>query len=362
MKRNKEKGNIVLRTAKIRRIAAAMAAALVLFSAGGMTALGMPPRVTIEKTVDTGKDGDKVQLPKTTFTFSIKPEGEAGKLIKSITNEKGETIAVYGGVDGGLYLWNNGTLRVSPEDKGVKGFLYAELNTDSYEDLKPGVYRYSLTEEKGDCDGMQYSDDKYYLDVYVMYSKWDGFNLYPAITVWKADPAGRSEKKVDEIKFVNNYTTHSVSLKKQVEGNQGDTKRKFEFTVKVNGQEGEKFTTDYKDGQGNTLVLDSGTEAKIFLGHDETVTIYGLSPKDTYEFSEISYGDDGYKTEINGADEKDGLTAKGNVSDGEDAVIYINKKNITTPTGVVTYYGPYALLILASGAVSVMFLRRRRER
>lgn len=97
---------------------------------------------------------------------------------------------------------------------------------------------------------------------------------------------------------------------------------------------------------------------KVKLGHNQTITIYGLSESDTYTVKEVKANTDGYVTTINGEATDNGETS-GNAKAADVSIEYKNKKDIATPGGVIMTIAPYALMVVLAGAFAVVFLTRR---
>lgn len=325
----------------LHRIAAALLAGTMMV-AMGTTAFADEPQgttVTLTKTITAE---DNVLAPATEFSFTISNGAE-----QTIQAADGTNIVVYAGVAGNATFADgqNTTLAFTPGDALTKS---TDISFGTAYD-KPGVYHYVVSEDGGNYDGMSYSTEEY--DVYVFVE--NDTNGYKIANVLVYNKAGQ---KAENVEFNNTYVTNNVSLKKVVTGNQADKSKKFEFTVTVNGQSDEKYTAILGS---TTTVLETGVPAKFTLGNDETVTIYGLSESDTYEFVETDCSADGYKTTITGADTANGLTATGNTNGGNDAVVYTNEKNVQAPTGIMMNVAPYVLMVAVAAVLAVVFLRRK---
>lgn len=214
---------------------------------------------------------------------------------------------------------------------------------------KPGIYRYIVTETvkapTAGIDGMTLASAKTLL-VYV--EQVDGVNSIAAVIV-----DGATEENKSDFTFTNTYDTNNVTVKKVISGNQANMSGEWEFEITVTGQTGEKFATS-KDG----VVLESGVPTKVKLGHNQTITIYGLSAKDTYTVKETYANTDGYETKIDGVKTANGV-ATGNAKEKDVSIVYTNTKQITTPGGVIMTIAPYALMLVLAGAFAVVFLSRR---
>ena len=163
---------------------------------------------------------------------------------------------------------------------------------------------------------------------------------------------GADENSKTDFSFTNTYATNNMTVKKVITGNQANLSGEWEFEITVSGQAGEKFATS-KD-----VVLESGVPTKVKLGHNQTITIYGLSESDTYTVKEVKANTDGYVTTINGEATDNGETS-GNAKAADVSIEYKNKKDIATPGGVIMTIAPYALMVVLAGAFAVVFLSRR---
>lgn len=295
-----------------------------------------PVNVTITKELTKGVND---YAPNTTFNFSITP----GTAVDATPNSD----AIYAGLQGGATITEDITSAPKASDIGNETITVGTTNItiDNTKFTAPGIYRYVVTETPGNYEGVAYSTETKYFDVYVDSNK----NVYSYAFV---DPANPKEK--DDGVFTNEYGTadkpvSDLTISKTVEGNQGDKTKDFTFTIKVDGAAGEQYYVNDK------LTLVSGTSADITLKNGESVTIYGLSANDTYTVTEADYTSDGYTTTI--GQEKTN-TKTGTIS-ADTTVAFVNTKNATTPTGIVMNIAPYVLMVAVAAVLAVVFLRKR---
>ena len=263
----------------------------------------------------------------------------------------------------------------------------------------PGIYRYVITETNGGSSGITY-DDSRTLDVYVQYKKnsetGEGQPVYTdelevAYYVLQDGTAGNPNTATDAENgtksdgFTNTYTTHNLTLKKEVEGNQGDQNKYFKFTVKISGAiEGNKYTVNLDHATETAITLPGQTThtnsaeltvgtggtvtAEYYLKNDEYIVIQGLTSDTQYKITEDSYKDDGYLTtykvnngQVQSASSTPEETA---VGDGDVSVTFTNTKNGTVPTGILLETAPYLILgaVVVAGLVVLFATRRRRTR
>lgn len=364
--------------------------------AGAMTmAMGFPAladsrgtaEIDVKKTVkveDTNA-ADYVYAPKTTFSFKLSAVKEAGNFTKD-----SNTYFVKPG------LVNNDAEQ-SPKhisfEKGVTGITFDPaadkdgLNKSKsgvkivvdydgiYREAGAGIYHYTIEEETGSYDGVDYTKAGTY-DIYVFVYENENQD---AVVIAKDGNLVAGEGKSANIEFVNPYDVHTLTIEKLVTGNQGETNKKFDFTINVNratGTEGEEYYWVICDSDGHEVTRTDGsnthgplgTGVTVGLTNTEQVKIYGLSAGDTYTVTEADYvTNDGYDEPtiaMEGGAASATKVGKKEVtgtitSDGK--ITYTNNRSVTTPTGIVTEYAPYILLVAAAGAFAVLFLRRKKE-
>lgn len=155
-------------------------------------------------------------------------------------------------------------------------------------------------------------------------------------------------KNKDEIAtFTNAYTpsNRTITLKKVVGGNMGDTKKKFHFTA----------TNATITGDGN---LADGNTTTITAKVGETVTI-----------TEDDYTNDGYTTTADGvtggtySEDAHSYTFIVTKEMNKDTTItFTNTKTIQPPNGIITTIAPYAIMVVLAAGAGVYFVYSRRRR
>lgn len=347
-----------MKKSKISRLAAAVLTAAMVVTMGGMSAFAETADtqdVTFEKRIIKAENVYTPALGEINFT--VEPE-KGGK-------DKGGYV-VYDGIAGGVTFDSGASFAV--EDglaaSSVSKPVTLKINKNRFYDesgnFKPGIYRYKVEETDPKYDGLKADDRTYFLDVYVSEETVDNvpvktFNSYMYVST------DSNASKVTEID--NEYTTHDLTVKKLVSGNQGDVNKEFTFDITIYGTVGESYYV-----VKNNTVLDPWVCGRdrivsktVTLKHGDIISIKGLSAKDEYEVKESDYASDGYSTTIEGADKVSGLVATGVVNDSDDTVVYTNTKDVTPPTGIVLSFAPYILLVAFAGVFAVLFLRKKRE-
>lgn len=299
--------------------------------------------VTLTKTVKAEED---VLMPNAEFTFAIANGTAVAKDV------------IYAGVEGGVTFADaDDTVSFAPGDDNTES-LSLVFNAEVFS--KPGVYRYEVTETTGSYDGMTYSTVTYYVDLYVV----NGANEFVVDDVVVTNTV--TGKKTEVLAFENTYATNNLTLKKVIAGNQADMKEKYNFTVTINGADGEKYATSYMN-DGEKVILQTGVPYTFTLGHNEEFVIYGLSGTDNYTIVEDNaHLADGYTTTVEGdtfnevAEGENTLKVSGTTT-ADKAITYTNTKEVATPTGVILTFAPYIAMIVLAAAAFVIMRRRRVE-
>lgn len=304
---------------------------------------------------------ENAMVPNVMFNYSIAPASE-----NELTSTGG--MPVTAGVDGAVSLSPDS---VDYSDKKWKHenadgttTINAQLSAvlDAPKFKAPGIYRYKITQQKPVLDGLEVTHEALFLDVYVE-NNGTGYVVNGCTLSAEAG----SGKKTDG--FVNNYATHKLTITKDVAGNQGDKNKDFEFTVTIEGTDGEtyKYGT-VKNGVTtmNQTTIKSGATFTETLKHGESVIVYGLSPADEFTVTEANYHNDGYKTSykiVGDASSIEGNSiTKEAIGAFDTTVIFTNTKDATVPTDVIRTVAPYVAIVAFAAVMGVVFFRPRRNR
>ena len=349
-KKKREEENMSLKNNKYaRRLAAALMTGAMMVSMLGMTVSAEEVKdVTITKKITKDKN---FYAPNTTFTFTVEP-GEA------VAAEENKGVEIYAGLTGGAKFNENAGKIISTPKDGDIGQTEITVGTteitvtDVFDD--PGIYRYVVKETPGNYEGIGYTKDEKYFDVYV-----DSEGEVYAYTFTDSSAADGKDDGV----FVNDYskkaddenTPHDLTITKTVTGNQGDKTAEFAFELSVSGAEGEQYYVTYGD---KNITLKSGDPAQtISLTNGQSAVIYGLSKGDTYTVKETAANQDGYTTTIDNEETETGIKS-GNIT-ADTTVAYKNDRTVSTPTGVILNIAPYILMVALAGVLAFFFLRKR---
>lgn len=327
-----------------RQMMALVMGGMILAMNQGTTTLAAPPAkvLTIEKTFTKE---EKTQTPTVNFTFKATPiqatiPADAGTGQKEIKP----------GPAGGIKTLP--TISYTAADTGTEIVKTGNLELDATKFTAPGIYRYVIEENNGSYEGITYSTVKKNFDVYV-----DQNN---AIISYAFSNDLGTEKT--DGKFTNDYgktndTIHDLTVTKQVTGNQGDTNKLFDFSVKVDGVAGEKYTVEVKEdanAAATTITLETGAAQTVKLKDGGTIHIWGLSDTDKVTVDETDYTAEGYTTTGE-------LTDLMVTADDTQKTI-TNEKEVSALTGIVTDMAPYVLLIAVAGGLLVLSMRKKESR
>lgn len=328
-----------MKSKMVRKLTALFVAGTMM-AAMGTTAMAAenPTNLTITKELIKEVNA---YAPNTEFQFSIVP-GAAG------VTEDGMPITA--GPEGGVsFAGGNDSVKFTDGvgQGSMEQTLSLVVNNGSFS--APGIYRYTVSEVKGNYEGVQYDETTKNFDVYV--------NSDGDVYAYTFTDAGAEDGKDDGV-FTNKYDENTglgdLKITKEVTGNQGNKSQEFTFTIGVDGADGEQYHVVY--GSENTVVeLNSGETKEIQLSDGETATIYGLSASDEYTVTEDDYSSQGYDTTIN---EQDTNTVTGTLGDADEIKV-VNEKEATTPTGIVTDIAPYVIMVAAAVVLGFAFLRKR---
>lgn len=364
--------------------------------AGAMTmAMGFPAlaaETSAKKTVSLTKkvttDG-KTYAPNATFDFEItsktfdetngidKPGVTGGLCFATTHNQKGSVVFAP-------------EVKVGETIVEPKAEYTRELGLEIVQDKfsAPGRYHYEIKEIKGTHDGVTYSDVTNDVIVYVYDNGAGGYTYALSNTVIeeKGDQESedaykaRLENAKNNIEFINTYgsgdttsTLKDLTITKVIAGDFASPNDSFEISVNVTGNEGEYYLVEYKektDGATTKDALLSGETKKFSIKATGEIVVHGITPKATVKVEETNPGA-GYKAKYEITTEGVDVS-KCKADTGYDGTLpneavknialkITNTKNAATPTGIVTEYAPYILLVAAAGTFAVLFLRKRKE-
>ena len=277
-----------------------------------------------------------------------------------------------------------------------------ELDFTGVSFVEEGVYRYVIEQTSVSRPDVTSHLTTCYLDIYVADVGGDLQNVGVAFKQQADAPSRSGNVSVPKLTgFTNSFTTHSLTVKKNVDGNQGSQDKYFKFTLQLTGSSGGSsdsiklavsgiFDRDAYDNssnaytkeeidQANAFVQDevSGqtfitvgqlkNEKVFYLRHGQTLKIGGIPMGMGYKVSEV-FEDYQSVSQVtgdgNGTQALDSENKKASVTDtnleADTTVLFTNTREGTVPTGIVNgVIIPIVVwLIGVSGAGLVLHMRR----
>lgn len=433
---------------KFKKIAAALAAVTVL--AGSMPSITWADPAPAPASVYTAIHGGQPKfhkvlvlndanspVPPYTFTYSIdSPTADFTSTDPTrLSVFKGPTGATIGTAD---FASND------PKDASPAVASRATVTKDVVIDLtgvtfdKPGIYRYYIT-ETGSNTGVSYDvndslapnsfNNKRTLDVYVenlettsgdttthsllitdyiMYEGELGSTSLPASSTHQQANAAATDNNIigknhengnvitTAVKskgYLNYYDTHSLTIGKEVSGNQGSRDKDFSFTFRVEQPVAGTYIIDktnapHSDIPASIVISDAdvtaGYKEQIFtLRSGESITIRGIIHGRKYSITE---DEEDYSPTVLVTGDNDGKTQKGAetavayaanaaadtyVDNGEGAtgltddtsIVFTNDRSGVIPTGIIMSVAPAAIVgigVLAA-IIAMIVVGKKRE-
>lgn len=330
---------------------------------------------------------DGALVPAKEFTFSIEPgdavkadpkegifEIKAGPMGENAPSVSNAVFTV--GQDTYTTVQTGDTLDLDEGKAYASSVVTVDFSGVTF--TEPGVYRYVIKETSVDGNGFTVDPAPRYLDVYVMDDngalKIDGYILLGTasnITTTDVDRGsqGYEEGVAKSTGFVNFMETYDLTIGKLIDGNQGNKKDVFDFTVTIKNATPGAYTVTYtpEDTHDNPTAItvdENGEFTGTFkLGHNETLTIadlnYGVKwsikeDERDYAASVMIVGDeDASVTGDSAVAGKDGLIA-------DTTVTFRNTREGVIPTGVLLTIAPFAALMLVGIAGVIFFTVKKR--
>lgn len=399
-------------------LALVMSIAAISASAVNNTPVNGPASVQFKKYLVVPGDA---YIPNTVVTFAIAPgtaiaadashmavyAGPAGATVNTVTFAPTDTTYT---------TVQTGDILDSSELTGGKKYAKqtATINLSACTFTEPGVYRYNLTEVSSTDTAVGLVTDPLYLDVYVTSDDAGVLTVSSTVlhnnaaaparnaTSGSGDVANAGDAVADKVDgFVNHYPTGTISIAKEVDGNQASRDKYFAVTVTLdNLVAGNTYTVDYTTGgadatiaadpndattvisgattQPATLTVPDGATSitQVFYIRDgQTISILGLPMGTTYNIVE---NEEDYTPAVTVTGDRDTTDpsvseaviaagnngASGNI-DADDAntilVTFTGTRAGIIPTGVIMAIAPFAIGLCLFGAVIIFLIGKKRR-
>ena len=358
--------NVVTAAASLVMLATCAVTAMPAHAAN--MAINGPSEVSIKSYLVIGKDAN---MPDATFTYDVLagPDQDAdantgkGRIEAGITPDAVTvTDAVFTAGEQATSGTVNAGGTIAPSDDYKYAVKEIKANFSGVSFTQPGVYRYIIKDVTTDvAPGVTCDTHEYYVDIEV---RSDDAGILSIGDIGVND--GTSKVTA----FVNTFTSASLTLTKNVTGNQGDRNKYFEFEVKLeNAPVNSIYTVTYpaadnhSSNTGNMTVGEDGTVTKtVYLKDDQSITINGLTANTKYTIAETDYSAEGYTTTNDvgtGA-----TTGQKTMTTDAASVTFTNNKEGTVPTGILLDVAPYIVLValVGVGLIALLATKKRRSR
>ncbi|HEQ0617654.1 TPA: QVPTGV class sortase B protein-sorting domain-containing protein [Streptococcus pyogenes] len=296
-----------------------------------------------------------ILMPKTTFTFEIAP-----KVVESADTVDG--LKVRAGITEGLVTTT--TVAYTNADKSDKKDKTTLFDFSNVKFTEVGVYRYTVSEQDGAVEGIEYDKKQWTVDVYVVNGPNGGFE--PKYVVSRDSET--NDKK--PIIFKNSFDTTSLKVTKKVTGNTGELQKNFTFKLMLKA--GECFEAGQivklqKSGSTYKIDVTIGKEYQFTLKNGESIQLDKLPVGISYQLEEVEANKDGYTTTATlkeqGKEKSSDFTLSTQnqkTDESADEIVVTNKRDTQVPTGVVGTLAPFAVLsIVAIGGVIYITKRKK---
>lgn len=266
---------------------------------------------------------------------------------------------------------------------------------------RPGVYRYRLTmDTTREVAGLTYDASTVrYVDVYVENNTAATAKLgdlkIASMVIFEAgeeapdfsyntseDEAGEPipgmplEEGVKRANFINALDTVSLSVEKQLAGNQADPDANFDFTITVTLPDSMPlgsyvFAVAQESASGVTNPVNVTAEVTadnrtvsggtVTLGKGGKVSVKGLPKGTSVTVSEVN-GDYTATYTVNGGAEQTGSATAAQTLVSDAAFVFTNTRNGTVPTGVLLTVAPFVALMGVGFIGALLILMRKKHR
>ena len=172
---------------------------------------------------------------------------------------------------------------------------------------------------------------------------------YVVATTKNNDSGTISKGETKTATFTNSYTPSNctITLKKVVAGNMGDTNKEFKFSVSGGNATITKDTL--KDDEETTITAKVGEKVTI-TEDDYTSAGYTTTATATDDVTDGKYEDHSYT-----------FTVTKDMSEST-IITFTNTKTIQPPNGIITTIAPYAIMVVLAAGAGVYFVYSRRRR
>ena len=352
-----------------------------------------------------------VREPNITYSYTIAPADvtDATYTVNDGTNSAVVKDGVTGGVSATATITFADTTTVTASSSGVVKEESANLTVTPTAFTAPGIYRYIINETTTKADVEAYGiarDNDYvssrYLDVYIRRnSTTDAMELYGAVifrnttqnvSITTASPTTKTEGFDTSVSsgyadddYVDKYYTYNLEVGKTVSGSLADKNHDFPFSVTLTGTLTNAVTVDISNtGSGTVAATGSVSTTALTLSpslsHGDKLTVKGIPSSTTAAVTETNDTYDTYTAtatvQSTAATLDNDTTTKSiarsttaalktaasiSTSTANDSIIFNNDITEVSPTGYVSRFAPYALILIGGVALLVIAMKKRKH-
>lgn len=320
--------------------------------------------LTIEKALEVTGSGD--MAPHETFTFKIEPfDLGVGTTVDSLMVKKGKDLKNATNISSKEFSNQDKATEQGGKKVVIDRTAAFDFSTAGFDANSPAIYRYKVTENAGNNTGIvTYDKTAYQLDVYV-----DNQGKPTALVAKKLNE--NLDATVGEkvpVRFENAYDTEDLTIKKEVTGDSGETKKEFHFELTVNASDcltggtilvAKKHTQESRSEDVNIKV---GEKTEFVLKNGESLVLMNLPKETKYVLTEKEANANGYTTTVNPQiTTKDDDNGNFTVKDGSNVVTFINNRDTITPTGILLNVAPYAAAVILAAFAAIFLLTKKKR-
>lgn len=315
--------------------------------------VGAVTTLEIKKTLDT-VEGTDAYFNGNKYVYNIQ-----GKSAAEGTDKDRAGIQKKDAIEGLLkFTDNDNTIELeagsnAKTENTVTFFVDKNLLTNN---VQPGVYEYTLSEESTAIDG-ETNNQLAETTVRVYVSRENGELVASLIAI----PKGSETK--NNLETTTSFKTDTLTVKTVVEGNAANLEDGFKFIITIVPKEdnveneADKYTLS-GDAEVSNLDQENNTVTAT-LKNGQTISVNGLSAGDTYTVKEVATGTVSKQEYVTDEVNKSGITGNGAGIDADVDHTVTNTLNATIPTGILENIAPFVIMIAVAGGFAFFYFRRR---
>ena len=285
-------------------------------------------------------------------------------------------------------------VELSDNDVYSRSDISVDLSGVSFS--KPGIFRWKITEndagEQANRGVVPVGEQTKYLDVYVSSDSYNEGSAHGTLEITGyilqnkegyQPPLEEGDDVTKTVGFTSRYSTHNISLRNKISGNQGSLNKYFEYTWNITGahqnckydityinadrvvpdKPTDKVTKAEYRGKENPVSVttdsDGNATFKVYLKADQKISINGISDKAKITITQTQ--EEGYYVEHEASPREPGNSVYIDSLLTERNVTFYNEKKGAIPTGVIQNIIPGMLVVITALAGIYIMTRLKEE-